>query len=119
MNFVGSWTSYKTNIAKKCNWGDYRIPDSSDLDIGTGEFSVNEKYVKNDWLSYMLESSSPNLAIKKEKSKMRIKTGGTRKLVQTRTVQKMMDGSYLTFILLFYFSFCKEIKLAHKRSINI
>lgn len=71
--FVGSWTSYKTNIAKKCNWGDYRIPESGDLDIGSGEFSVNEKYVKNDWLSYMLENSSPNLAIKREKSKVNIK----------------------------------------------
>src|SRR5690606_31583927 len=58
--FVGSWTSYKTNTTKKCNWGDYRIPEYGDLDIGTGEFSVNEKYVKNGWLSYMLDNMSPN-----------------------------------------------------------
>ena len=65
--FVGSWTSYKTNTTKKCNWGDYRIPECGDLDIGVGEFSVNEKYVKNGWLSYMLENMAPNEAIVKPK----------------------------------------------------
>jgi len=52
--FVGTWTSYKTNISKKCHWGDYRIPDSGDLDIGAGEFSVADKYVKNGWENYRL-----------------------------------------------------------------
>ncbi|MDD1552691.1 hypothetical protein FO615_03730 [Riemerella anatipestifer] len=52
--FVGSWTSYKTNITKRCNWGDYRIPESGDLDIGVGEFSVNDKYLKNGWKTYKL-----------------------------------------------------------------
>jgi len=66
--FAGSWTSYKTNLSKKCNWGDYRIPDCGDLDIGVGEFSVNEKYVKNGWLSYMLENMVPNGAIVKPKT---------------------------------------------------
>lgn len=50
--FAGTWTSYKTNKTKKCNWGDYRIPDSGDLDIGAGEFSPADKYVKYDWQSY-------------------------------------------------------------------
>ncbi len=66
--FVGNWTSYKTNATKKCNWGDYRIPESGDLDIGAGEFSVNEKYIKNGWLSYMLENMAPNGAIVKPKT---------------------------------------------------
>jgi hypothetical protein len=61
--FIGSWTSYKTNSSKKCNWGDYRIPECGDLDIGAGEFSVNEKYVKNGWLTYVLENKMPNGAI--------------------------------------------------------
>ncbi|PTT02187.1 hypothetical protein DBR11_05660 [Pedobacter sp. HMWF019] len=61
--FVGHWTSYKTNTSKKCNWGDYRVPECGDLDIGAGEFSVNEKYVRNGWLSYMLENMAPNGAI--------------------------------------------------------
>lgn len=65
--FVGSWTSYKTNTSKKCNWGNYRIPDCGDLDIGAGEFSVNQKYAKNGWVSYMLENMSPNDAIVKPK----------------------------------------------------
>ena len=65
--FEGSWTSYKTNAIKKCNWGDYRIPDCGDLDIGAGEFSVNEKYVNNGWLKYNLENMVPNGAIVKPK----------------------------------------------------
>jgi len=65
--FVGSWTSYKTNSTKKCNWGDYRIPECGDLDLGAGRVNVNEKYVKNDWVSYMLENMAPNGAIVKPK----------------------------------------------------
>lgn len=65
--FVGSWTSHKSNDSKKCNWGDYRIPECGELDIGAGEFSVNEKYVKNGWLSYKLENMAPNGAIVKPK----------------------------------------------------
>lgn len=49
---VGTWTSYKTGKAKKCNWGDFRIPDSGDLDIGAGEFSPADKYLANGWQSY-------------------------------------------------------------------
>ena len=52
--FVGTWTSYKTKSTKKCNWGDYRIPESEDLDIGAGEFSIDDKYVKNGWENYKL-----------------------------------------------------------------
>ena len=52
--FEGKWTSYKTNKSKKCNWGDYRIPNSDDFDIGAGEFSVDDKYVKNGWENYKL-----------------------------------------------------------------
>lgn len=52
--FVGTWTSYKTMVTKKCNWGDNRIPQSGDLDIGAGEFSVDDKFVKNGWKNYKL-----------------------------------------------------------------
>jgi hypothetical protein len=58
--FRGTWTSYKTNASKKCNWGDYRIPDSGDLDSGTGEFMVSQKYIKNGWASYMLQINNAN-----------------------------------------------------------
>jgi hypothetical protein len=48
--FLGTWTSYKTKVTKKCAWGHYRIPLSGDLDIGAAEFSVNPKYEKNGWI---------------------------------------------------------------------
>lgn len=50
--FTGEWTSYKTELSKKCNWGDYRIPESKDLDWGAGEFMVNEKFKGSGWESY-------------------------------------------------------------------
>lgn len=52
--FRGTWTSYRTKVIKKCNWGDYRIPDSGDLDIGAGEFSANPKYFNKGWKNYIL-----------------------------------------------------------------
>lgn len=58
--FNGSWTSYKTGISKKCNWGDYRIPECNWLngcDIGAGEFSISDKYLKNGWENYKLAYS--------------------------------------------------------------
>ncbi|WP_293311867.1 hypothetical protein [Pedobacter sp. UBA5917] len=73
--FVGAWTGYKSKITKKCNWGDYRIPGCGDLDIGAGEFSVNEKYLKNGWENYQLayahnyNSPESKIAFKKESEK--------------------------------------------------
>lgn len=52
--FIGTWISYENNISKKCHWGDYRIPACGDLDIGAGEFSVNDKYLKNGWMTHRL-----------------------------------------------------------------
>ena len=37
--YEGVWTSEDLTRMEKCNWGDFRIPDSQGLDIGTGEFS--------------------------------------------------------------------------------
>ena len=47
--FVGQWLSYDEKFIQRCNWGDYRIPNCGDLDIGAGEFSPNRKYLKNGW----------------------------------------------------------------------
>ncbi|RZK27361.1 MAG: hypothetical protein EOO63_13605 [Hymenobacter sp.] len=47
--FVGTWTSYTTRKALRCNWGDYRIPNSGDFDRGAGEFSPSPKYYANGW----------------------------------------------------------------------
>ena len=52
--FKGTWTSYKTNSSKKCNFGDYRIPESGNLDIGAGEFSPDPKYFDKGWKHYIL-----------------------------------------------------------------
>jgi hypothetical protein len=71
-SFSGTWTSYKTKTVKKCSWGDYRIPDTDGMDVGAGEFVVNEKYVKNGWESYMAayfnstDSPEAKAALKKE-----------------------------------------------------
>lgn len=47
--FAGTWKSYATGKEKKCAWGQFRIPDSGDLDIGAAEFSVNPAYAPNGW----------------------------------------------------------------------
>ncbi len=52
--FRGQWTSYKTKTSKICNFGDFRIPDSGDLDIGAGEFSPDPKYFHKGWKYYIL-----------------------------------------------------------------
>lgn len=49
--FTGKWKSYNGKIVQICNWGDYRIPNSGDLDIGAGEFSPGDKYLANGWQS--------------------------------------------------------------------
>jgi hypothetical protein len=51
-SFVGNWTSYKTGKSKKCHFGDYRIPECMELDVGDGQFMINEKYMKNGWENY-------------------------------------------------------------------
>ncbi|MGZ3757186.1 MAG: hypothetical protein ACXVAY_12680 [Mucilaginibacter sp.] len=40
--FVGIWAQYQGNLIKRCNWGDYRIPNSGDFDVGAGEFSPSK-----------------------------------------------------------------------------
>lgn len=72
--FVGFWTSYSTKSTKRSHWGDWRIPESGDLDIGAGEFSIDDKYVKNGWENYMLawvyyETPEGKIARQKEKEK--------------------------------------------------
>ncbi|NOQ27719.1 MAG: hypothetical protein GQ564_20335 [Bacteroidales bacterium] len=72
---IGIWKPYDSENIKTCNWGNYRIPFSGDLDIGAGEFSVNSKkkktggiisghfklqYLKQENLSHIL---NPNTII--------------------------------------------------------
>jgi len=48
--FIGTWTDYKTKKSKKCNFGDYRVPE---FDCGDGQFIPCEEYVKNGWQGYV------------------------------------------------------------------
>ncbi|MRI63862.1 hypothetical protein EDM00_07655 [Ornithobacterium rhinotracheale] len=50
--FTGHFTDYKTKKQIPANFGDFRIPNSGDLDIGAAEFSPNKKYIKNGWENY-------------------------------------------------------------------
>lgn len=50
--FAGTWTSYKTGAVKKCNWGDYRIPDAKGLNSGAAEFRPLNATEANGWKSY-------------------------------------------------------------------
>ncbi len=62
--------SYKTNISKKCNFGDYRIPESVNLDIGAGEFSPDPKFFDKGWKSYSFSLyGETEIEQKKEKEK--------------------------------------------------
>ncbi|MES2062221.1 MAG: hypothetical protein V4456_09900 [Bacteroidota bacterium] len=47
--FVGQWISHNNKLVKRCNWGEYRIPNSKGLDIGAGEFSPNDQYLSAGW----------------------------------------------------------------------
>ena len=51
--FVGTWTMYNASKSRICNWADYRVPNiPCEFDLGTGEFSPNEKYFEKGWQSY-------------------------------------------------------------------
>lgn len=45
----GVWIDLRTNDTLTCNWGDFRIPDSGDLNQGWGCFFVNKKYYDYGW----------------------------------------------------------------------
>ncbi|MBP5517086.1 MAG: membrane lipoprotein lipid attachment site-containing protein [Bacteroidales bacterium] len=48
---IGTFTS-TDGVKKIANWGDWRIPESGDLDQGVGEFIPSEKYHSKGWASY-------------------------------------------------------------------
>ena len=50
--YEGVWTSKDLTRMEKCNWGDFRIPDSRGLDIGVGEFSPVDEYSDRGWHVY-------------------------------------------------------------------
>ena len=58
--FLGTWTSYRSKVKKPASWGDSRIPLSGDLDMGSGEFAPDEKYLRNGWQIYRDAYSGQN-----------------------------------------------------------
>ena len=67
--FVGTWTSYLTKKSLRCNWGDYRVPNSGDLDIGAGEFSPAKKYEANGWHTYIAALADPENTAARQQEK--------------------------------------------------
>lgn len=67
---TATWKSYKTATTKKCNWGDFRIPESLALDGGAGVFVVDEKYIRSGWESYV-KAYGPSDATEEESKKAR------------------------------------------------
>lgn len=49
---MAAWKMNKADTTKRCNWGDYRIPNCGDLDGGAGGFSPIDKYLMNGWQNY-------------------------------------------------------------------
>jgi hypothetical protein len=62
--FVGQWISHNNKLVKKCNWGDYRIPNSKGFDIGAGEFSPADKYLSAGWQTVRDLHGNSAIAIK-------------------------------------------------------
>lgn len=65
--FVGVWKSYDGKFVQRCNWGDWRIPDSGDFDSGAGDFSPG-KNIQNGWTTYVDQYNSSDKKLK-EKAK--------------------------------------------------
>ncbi len=56
--FFGEWESYYPYELKPANWGDFRIPNSTGLDVGIEEFKPSFKYLDNGWARYLKEMES-------------------------------------------------------------
>lgn len=67
--FVGTWTSQKSNRTLRCNWGDDRIPNAGKFDMGTGEFSPNYKPGDKEWTRYAQAWIYSNAIAVKEEEK--------------------------------------------------
>ena len=59
------WTDYHSGKSKICNWGDFRMPDSKELDSGAGDVSINQKYISNGWKTFITAYSSNQNEAKK------------------------------------------------------
>ena len=67
--FVGTWTSRKSNKALRCNWGDDRIPNAGKFDIGVGEFSPAYGPGDKEWKRYAQAWIYDNTAARNQEKK--------------------------------------------------
>lgn len=51
--YAGKWVDLVTNDTLTCNWGDFRIPESKELDGGCGLFIPGEDYYNLGWKPYL------------------------------------------------------------------
>ncbi len=58
--FEGVWISYNSGKEYICNWGDYRIPNSGNLDNGAGEFFPSKEYLNRGWQTYIDQYGDPS-----------------------------------------------------------
>jgi hypothetical protein len=56
--FKGTWNNILRKESLVCNFGDYKIPEAGDLDIGDGEFVLNTTYLPNGWMGYYQANKS-------------------------------------------------------------
>lgn len=54
--YEGTWLSYRPGAEKKvANWGEYRIPNAGDLDVGAAAFAPNPKYKDRGWADFQFQ----------------------------------------------------------------
>ena len=47
--YEGTWQNHNMGRIKQCTWGQGRLPNTEDFDVGAGGLFVNDKYRKNGW----------------------------------------------------------------------
>lgn len=47
--YEGTWQNHNMGRIKQCTWGQGRLPNTKDFDVGAGGLFVNDKYRKNGW----------------------------------------------------------------------
>lgn len=68
--FEGTYKSYYNIAVMPCNWGNQRIPNSNNLDVGLTEFVPAPQYLKNGWQTYFdAYINNKPLALKEENKK--------------------------------------------------
>lgn len=50
--YIGTWQGYNGGAAKKCIWGDFRLPFTFGFSHGAGNMRVSKRYEKYGWKSY-------------------------------------------------------------------